>query len=204
MRTTIVKSVISAGLLLAFAALSVAQQPLKKTELTIADREAWHKVLQWPAALEEQWQKSRTDKKSEASGLSFYALGQKNYLVAIEVHESAYQPRWVFMYYSESGRVKTAPGRLLKLKTYVRDNKDTGTVSATLATEVEGIVTFDDARKQLVLYTKGRGTADCGALVRYRILPARTIPAEGRAHGCYHDYSLGVTDPLRWKKIERL
>lgn len=198
------KTLIGCVVLTLFSSVCFAQAPLKKTDLNITDREAWHKVLQWPAALEEQWQKSRTDKKSEASGLAFHALGQGNYLVVIEVHESAYQPRYVFMYYSESGRVKSAPGRLLKLKTYVRDNKDTGTVSAKLETEVEGIVTFDDARKQLVLLTKGRGTADCGALVRYRILPARTIPAEARAHGCYNDYSLGVTDPLRWRKVERL
>ena len=187
-----------------FGTVCFAQTPLKKTELTYADREAWRNVLQWPAALEDQWQKSRTDKKSEASGLAFYSLGQGNYLVAIEVHESAYQPRYVFMHYSESTRTKTAPGRLLKLKVYERDDDDAGTVSAKVATEVEGIVTFDDSRKQLVLYTKGRGIEDCGALVRYRIFPHRTIPAEARAHGCYDDYSLGVTDPLRWKKIRPL
>ena len=178
-------------------------QSLKKTDLTIADREAWRKVLQWPAALEEQWQQSRTDKKSEASGLAFYDLGQGNYLVAIEVHENAYQPRTVFMYYSESSRVKNAPGRLLKLKTYERDDDDAGTVSSKVTTEVEGIVSFDH-QKQLVLYTKGRGTLDCGALVRYRIYPNRTVPVEARAHGCYDDYSLGITDPFRWKKIKRL
>lgn len=148
--------------------------------------------------------KSRTDKKSEASGLAFYGLGRGNYLVAIEVHESAYQPRYVFMYYSDAVRTKTATGRLLKLKTYECDDDRAGTVSMKVATEVEGIVSFDDTQKQLVLYTKGRGIADCGALVRYRIFPNRTIPAEARAHGCYDDYSLGVTDPLRWRKIRRL
>lgn len=198
------KLLISCFVVTLFGSVCFAQAPLKKTELTIADREAWRKVLQWPAELEEQWQKSRTDKKSEASGLNFYGLGRGNYLVAIEVQESAYQPRYVFMYYSESVRSKTAPGRLLKFKTYERDDDEAGTVSSKVATEVEGIVSFDDAQKQLVLYTKGRGIEDCGALVRYRILPNRTIPAEARAHGCYDDYSLGVTDPLRWRKIKRL
>jgi hypothetical protein len=202
--TTIVKGVVSSGLLLVLAVICVAQQSLKKTELTIADREAWRKVLQWPAELEEQWQRSRTDKKSEASGLSFFGLGQGNYLVAIEVHESAYQPRYVFMYYSESVGRKTTPGRLLKLKTYERDDDDAGTISMKLMTEVEGVVTFDSTQKQLVFYTKGRGTEDCGSLVRYRIFPNRTIPVEARAHACYDDYSLGVTDPLRWKKVKRL
>ena len=198
------KILITCFLVTLLSSVCLAQAPLKKTELTIADREVWRKVLQWPAELEEQWQKSRTDKKSEASGLSFYDLGQGNYLVAIEVQESAYQPRYVFMYYSESVRSKIAPGRLLKFKTYERDDDDAGTVSSKVATEVEGIVSFDDAQKQLVLYTKGRGIEDCGALVRYRIFPNRTIPAEARAHGCYDDYSLGVKDPLRWKKIKRL
>lgn len=198
------KSLIVCGLLLMFSMVCFAQQPLKKTDLTIADREAWRKVLQWPDALEQQWQQSRTDKRSEAAGLNLYSLGQGNYLAAIEVHESGYQPRYVFMYYSESNPRATVPGRLLKLKTYERDDDAAGTVSAKLATEVEGIVTFDEAKKQLVLYTKGRGTLDCGALVRYRILPNRTIPTEARAHGCYDDYSLGITDPLRWRKIKRL
>lgn len=192
------------ALVIVCATLCLAQTQLKKTDLTIADREAWRSVLQWPAELEEQWQRSRTDKKSEASGLAFYGLGRGNYLVAIEVHESAYQPRYVFMYYSDSARTRTATGRLLKLKTYERDDDDAGTVSMKVATEVEGIVSFDEAKKQLVLYTKGRGIEDCGALVRYRVFPNRTIPAEARAHGCYDDYSLGVTDPLRWRKVRRL
>jgi hypothetical protein len=202
-KSTIVKSVISSGLLLVLAAICVAQQPLKKTELTIADREAWHKVLQWPAALEDQWQKSRTDKRSEASGLAFYDLGHGNYLVAIEVQENAYQPRTVFMYYSESGSAKTTPGRLLKIKTYERDDDKAGTVSTKVTTEVEGIVSFNQV-KQLILYTKGRGTLDCGALVHYRIAPNRIVPVEARAHGCYDDYALGEVNPLRWKRIKPL
>ena len=204
MKTKLVKAVLNSFLLVALAAVCVAQEPLKKTDLTIADREAWRKVLQWPAELEQQWQHSRTDKRSEAAGLKLYSLGQGNYLVAIEVHENAYQPRYVFMYYAESNPRATVPGRLLKIKTYERDDDDAGTVSAKLVTEVEGIATFDEAKKQLVLLTKGRGTLDCGALVRYRILPNRTIPTEARAHGCYDDYSLGITDPLRWKRIKRL
>ena len=204
MKTTSDRNVFGAFLVLLLTTVCAAQQPLKKTDLTIADRESWRNVLQWPDALEQQWQKSRFDQKSEAGGMNFYSLGQGNYLVAIEVHESAYQPRSVFMYYSESNPRATTPGRLLKLKIYERDDDAAGTVSSKVATEVEGVPSFDTATKQLVLYTKGRGTLDCGALVRYRILPNRTIPTEARAHGCYDDYSLGITDPFRWKRIKRL
>jgi hypothetical protein len=197
------KTLIGCFVVTLFSSVCLAQAPLKKTELTIADREAWHKVLQWPAELEAQWQHSRTDKKSEASGLAFYDLGQGNYLVAIEVAENAYQPRHVFMYYSETRAKDNKPGRLLKIKTYERDDDEAGTVSSKVTTEVEGIVTFGFDKK-LILYTKGRGTLDCGALVRYRVLPNRIVPIEARAHGCYDDYSLGEVNPFRWKKITRL
>jgi hypothetical protein len=50
----------------------------------------------------------------------------------------------------------------------------------------------------------GRGTADCGSLVRYNITPTRAIPVQARAHPCYNDYSLGITDPKKWRKVKRL
>jgi len=192
-------------LISAFLALCVsvcaAQVPGKKTELTVADREAWQKILRWPVEMEEQWRRSRTTNDREQSGLVFYGLGQGNYLVAIEVHESSYQPRYLFMRYFESGKT---PARVLKLKTYERDDDDAGTISSKVSAEVEGIPTFDVAKKQLVFYTKGRGTEDCGSLVRYTITSTRAIPTEARAHACYDDYSLGVTDPSRWARIRRL
>ena len=174
-----------------------AQAPQKKTELTVSDREAWHKVLGWPVELEEQWRRSRTTNDRDQSGLVFHSLGHGSYLVQIEVHESSYQPQYVFMHYAESGRA-----RLLKLKTYERDKK--GEVSTKVATEVAGIPTFDAAKKQLVFYTMGRGTADCGSIVRYNITPTRAIPTEARAHACHNDYSLGVSDPVRWQKVKPL
>src|ERR1044071_754675 len=122
------------------ASVCVAQVPAKKTELTLADREAWHKVLGWPVELEEQWRRSRTTSdRADQSGLAFYSLGEGNYLVVIEVHESFYQPRYLFMHYSESGKT---PPRLLKLKTYEKDDDDAGTMSTKLSFEVEGVPSF--------------------------------------------------------------
>ena len=181
------------------APAALAQGPLKKTELTVADREAWQKVLRWPSELEEQWRRSRTTTDRDQSGLVFHNLGGGNYLVTIEVQESSYQPRYLFMHYAESGAA-----RLLKLKTYEKDDDDAGTISTKSSTEVEGIPSFDAAKKQLVFHTKGRGTEDCGSIVRYSITPTRAIPVEARAHACFDDYSLGVTDPSRWSKIRRL
>jgi len=183
------------------ASVCVAQVPVKKTDLTVADREAWQKVLGWPVELEQQWRRSRTTNEPTQSGLVFHSLGQGNYLVVIEVQESVYQPRYLFMHYSESG--KTAP-RVLKFKTYEGDDDDVNKISTKLMAEVEGIPTFDAAKKQLVFHTKGRGTGDCGSLVRYNITPARAIPVEARVHACFDDYSLGITDPLRWRRVKRL
>jgi hypothetical protein len=191
-----------AGILMVVcASVCSAQVPAKKTDLTIVDREAWQKVLQWPAALEEQWRHSRTTNDRDQSGLVFYGLGQGNYLVQIEVHESSYQPRYLFMYYSESSNT---PARMLKLKTYEGDDDDVNKITTKFVEEAEGVASFDEARKQLIFHTKGRGTGDCGSLVRYNITPTRAIPAEARVHACFDDYSLGITDPLRWRRIKRL
>ena len=195
------KLLITGVLMVLCASLSLAQVPQKKTELTIADREAWQKVLGWPIEFEEQWRRSRTSNDRDQSGLAFHSLGQGNYLVQIEVHESSYQPRYVFMHYAESGKT---PARLLKLKTYEKDDDDAGTISSRVSAEVEGVPSFDAAKKQLVFHTKGRGTGDCGSLVKYNITSARAIPTEVRAHACFDDYSLGITDPLRWPRVKRL
>jgi hypothetical protein len=182
-------------------AVSRAQVPAKKSNLTVADRAAWQKVLGWPVELEEQWRRSRSTNDRDQSGLVFYGLGRGNYLVQIEVHESSYQPRYLFMYFSESTK---APARMLKLKTYEGDDDDVNKISTKLVEEAEGVASFDETRKQLVFHTKGRGTGDCGSLVRYTITPTRAIPAEARVHACFDDYSLGVTDPLRWRRVKRL
>lgn len=195
------KLLITTLLMVCGASVCAAQVPAKKTDLTVADREAWQKVLRWPVELEEQWRRSRTTNDQEQSGLTFHSLGQRNYLVVIEVHESAYQPRYLFMHYSESGATRP---RLLKLKTYEGDDDDVNKVTTKLVAEVEGVPVFDAAKKQLVFTTKGRGTGDCGSLVRYNITPARAIPIEARVHACFDDYSLGITDPLRWHKVKRL
>lgn len=191
-----------AGMLMVLcASVCSAQVPAKKTDLTVADREAWQKVLQWPVELEKQWQRSRTSNDRDQSGLVFYGLGRGNYLVQIEVQESSYQPRYLFMYYSESSKT---PARMLKLKTYEGDDDDVNKISTKFVEEAEGVASFDQTRKQLIFHTKGRGTGDCGSLVRYNITPTRAVPAEARVHACFDDYSLGITDPLRWRRVKHL
>jgi len=182
--------------------MCLAQAPPSKTNLTTRDREAWRKVLRWPDELEQQWKRSRIDNNSEQGGLIFHSLGQDKYLVVINVAESSYQSGYIFMHYDEASKSST-PARLLKLKTYERDDDD-GHISTRLAREIEGLPTFDPAKKQLVVYTMGRGTGDCGSLVRYTITPKRAVPIEARVHACYDDYSLGVLDPLRWRRVKRL
>ena len=149
------KLLIAGALMVLCFSVCSAQIPAKKTDLTVADREAWQQVLHWPAALEDQWRRSRTSNEPAQSGLVFHSLGQGNYLVQIEVQESSYQPRYVFMYYSESS---AAPSRILKLKTYEGDDDDVNKISTKLLAEVEGMPTFEAGKRQLVFLTKGRGT----------------------------------------------
>ena len=195
------KLLIISMLILLSGSLCVAQVPAKKTGLTVTDRGEWQNILHWPVEFEEQWRRSRTNTDPDRSGLVFYSLGQGNYLVAVEVQESSYQPRYLFMHYSE---FRKTPVRLLELKTYEGDDDDVNKVSTKLLTEVEGVPTFDTANKQLVLYVKGRGTGDCGSLVRYKITPTRAIPIQARVHACFDDYSLGITDPMRWRRLKKL
>jgi hypothetical protein len=195
------KLLIASAVVILCALICEAQVSLKKNDLTVADRAAWQKVLGWPVELEEQWRRSRTTTDRDQSGLAFHSLGHGNYLVVIEVQESSYQPHYLFMHYSELGKT---PPRMLKLKTYEGDDDDVNKVSTRLLAQVEGIATFDTAKKQLVFHTKGRGTGDCGSIVRYSITPARAIPVEARVHACFDDYSLGITDPLRWRRVKRL
>lgn len=195
------KFVIVGTLMVLPALLCSAQVPAKKTGLTVTDRAAWQKILRWPVRFEEQWQRSRTNTDPDQGGVVFYSLGRGNYLVAVEVQESSYQPRYLFMHYSETAG---APARLLELKTYEGDDDDVNKVSTKLMAEVEGVPTFDAVKNQLVVYTKGRGTGDCGSLVRYKITPTRAIPIEARVHACFDDYSLGITDPMRWRRVKRL
>lgn len=195
------KFVIVSTLIVLSVLLCSAQVPPKKTGLTVTDRAAWQKILRWPVRFEEQWQRSRTNTDPDRSGVVFYSLGRGNYLVAVEVQESSYQPRYLFMHYSETAKT---PARLLQLKTYEGDDDDVNKVSTKLMAEVEGVPTFDAVKNQLVLYTKGRGTGDCGSLVRYKITATRAIPIEARVHACFDDYSLGITDPMRWRRVKRL
>ena len=159
-------------------------------------------MLRWPDKLEQQWKLRRIDNNSDQGGLVFHGLGRDKFLVQINVAESSYQNGYIFMYYDQSSR-SMRPTRLLKLKTYERDDDD-GHISSQLVEEIEGLPTFDTGKKQLVIYTKGRGTGDCGSLVRYSITAKRAVPIEARVHACYDDYSLGVSDPLRWRKVKRL
>jgi len=195
----IVKTFFSIVLVCMLASMCFAQLPANKTNLTLADREAWRRVLGWSDKYEEQWKRSRLHNKSEAVGLAFHELGSGKYLVMITVTESAYQPGYIFMYYDPS---RKTPSRPLRIKTYVPD--DEGPLKTPVVEEIECLPTFDEQKKQLVIYTKGRGTADCGSLVRYRITPQRAVPLEARTHACFDDYSLGVLDPQKWRKVKRL
>ncbi len=70
-----IKSLCVSFIVIIWGTLCFAQVPQKKTELTVADREAWQKVLRWPVELDEQWRRSRTTNDRDQSGLVFHSVG---------------------------------------------------------------------------------------------------------------------------------
>jgi hypothetical protein len=99
--------------LFALAPGGSAQAHAKKKNLTRADREAWYKILRWPAELEDDWREAHEN--SGYGGLNFYDLGRGRYLVEVDAYPVAHQSGFVYLLYDERNE-PNGPGRLLLLK----------------------------------------------------------------------------------------
>ena len=182
------------------ARMSAAQAPQKKTNLTRTDREAWYRILTWPAEFEERFQHTRHGNMSDEGGLAFHRLGQGKYLVEINIYSGAYQPGYIFMYYAEAGHA-SSPARLLEFKRYSRE--EDGSVTSAYETEIAGSPTFNRRTTQLQIYSKSRGIGDCGSLVSYKFMGEWPVVVEARAQPCYQDEARRVVDPQRWQKVSK-
>ena len=178
--------------------VSAAQAPQKKTNLTRTDREAWHRILQWPEEFEERFHHTRPGAMSDEGGLVLHRLGQGQYLVEINISSGAYQPIYIFMYYDEANHA-SSPARLLEFKRYSRG--EDGRVTSAYETEIAGLPTFNRRTTQLQIYSKSRGIGDCGSLVTYKFVGERPVVVEARVQACYQDEARWVVDPQRWQKV---
>jgi hypothetical protein len=176
---------------------AAAQGPTKKSDLTKADRAAWHKLLGWPADCERAFQKTYANE--DFAGLEFYQLGERKYVVHVTCYSGAYQPGQQYVFYDET----KSSARLLRFKLYERETN--GTVRSHYETEISGLPEFDRKKKELTVFSKARGIGDCGSVVIYRFFNGRSIPREARAQACYDASSkIRSIDPDYWPRVKKL
>lgn len=179
------------------ASSAAGQVPSKRSNLTKADRAAWHKILHWTHDCESEFQKTYADENF--AGLEFYPLGERKYFVEVTCYAGAYQPGQQFIYYDES----RSSARLLRFKLYEREIN--GRVTSSYETDVSGFSEFDRKNKELKVFSKARGIGDCGSVVIYRFFNGRPVPREARAQACYDAPSkIRSIDPDHWPRVKKL
>jgi uncharacterized protein len=165
-----------------------------KSPSTAKDREAWYAILKWPAECEESFRDISKD--TAGSGLKFYPLSARKYLVEVLCDRAAYQEVFVFMLYDE----ETSSAKLLKLKQY--DLNSDGSATVTEESEVAGMTEFNEKNKTLKIFAKARGLGDCGSLVTYGFDSGAATVVEARAQACSDNPSAAKADPEKWKKLK--
>lgn len=189
-------AILSFVVLLALAASTSAQVPRKGENLTRAERDAWYKILRWPAEYENNWRKAHEN--SDYGGLSFYDLGRGKYLVEVEAYPVAYQAGFIYVIYDERNK-PNGPGRLLLLKGFESKDKSGHPLPYS---EVSAAVTkFHAKTKVLEIYSKYRAAGDCGLYVRYKFINSRPVVIEAREQkGDLGGRRPSQLDPYRWPR----
>jgi hypothetical protein len=188
--------VVCAALLVCAATAAAQEVPRKKSNLTRADRAAWYKVLRWPDEFEERWQQAHRNSEPSYSGLTFHELGGGQHLVEINVFPGGYQPIYIFMLYDER-TARAGPGRLLRFKRFGEDAR--GRPAPVFETEIFGFPEFKARTRRLEIYSKSRGSGDCGSFITYRFAGGTPVVAEARERDCV-DPPPDVIDPRRWPR----
>jgi hypothetical protein len=182
-------------LLLTLAAGASAQTLRKGTDLTRAEREAWYKILRWPAEYENAWR--REHENSGYGGLSFYDLGRGKYLVEVDAYPVAYQTGFIYMLY-DAAKEPNGPGRLLLLKGFQAEDERGRPLPYS---KVSGFTSFDAKKKVLEVISKYRAAGDCGLYVRYKFVGPRPFVVEARERKCDAGRGhIADLDPSRWPR----
>jgi hypothetical protein len=149
--------------------------PEKKADLTYVDRKAWHHLLKWPKEYEESFDAS-LGADQDKGWMQFFLLAPQKYLVEVQCDLFAYQAGFIYLFYDES----TSPpsSRLLTFDSFYRDEKKLKKQQEPL---VVGLPTFDPKRRELSVWTKGRGLGDCGSWGVYQIKDGLAVLKEFRA-----------------------
>jgi hypothetical protein len=145
----------------------------KTTSLTYADRKVWRAILQWPDSCETAFD----SREGTWSGLTFWPIGAKQYLVEVQCFLAAYQPSNMYAWYDEV----TEPPLSKFLAFTVYSSEDGKKIVQEQVTELAGLSEFNAEQKELWITTKSRGLGDCGSFAKYGIQNAAAILKEFRA-----------------------
>lgn len=157
---------------------STSQQPAQKksspktTSLTYADRQAWRAILQWPDSCETAFD----NREGTWSGMTFWPIGPKQFLVEVQCFLAAYQPTNMYAWYD--GGTEPARAKFLAFTVYTSDGKK---IVQEQVMELAGLSDFDAEQKELSFTTKSRGLGDCGSFAKYGIQNGTATLKEFRA-----------------------
>ena len=137
---------------------------LPRPAIGLKDRELWRKVIGWSEQYDDHFINSSSNLESE-SGLTFYNLGNRQYLLEVSLGLYAYQAGYLYIYLDES---KNQPKwEILKLRRFIFDVDDV--ISGEYYDEcVAGLADFDTNTRILSIYHKSRGIGD-GYSAQYHI-----------------------------------
>jgi hypothetical protein len=131
----------------------------KKTELSYADRKTWRTILQWQDSCENDF-----DSRDGAwSGLTFWPVGPKKYLVEVQCFLAAYQANHRYALIDESRE----PPAVQWLSFIVYSSADGKKVTQERSPELAGLSEFKPQTKELIVTSKARGLGDCGSYAVY-------------------------------------
>lgn len=156
----------------AAAARAAAEAPptapaLRRTPpFSLADREAWRRVLDWPAPCEESFQSTRA---SDDGGLAVEELARGLSIVEVLCAAGAYQPSHTYVRLDERGSSREPT----TLQFPVYESTDASSLALEQQTELVGNATLSLERRELSVLALSRQLADCGIWSRYDIATER-------------------------------
>jgi hypothetical protein len=162
---------------------SPIKPPQKKENLTYEDRQAWQKILQWPEHCGPDPADLRRPDASlppeNPSGLRFWELQPKKYLVEVKCQVGAYNDLQLYLFYDETNAPPAS--RMVHFEKYDFEAK---TIGAETETELLGWTEFQPREKGLTRFDMARGLGDCGMWFKYRINGDKGVLLECRQRDC--------------------
>lgn len=155
----------------------LAPAPLRRDQLTLGDRTAWRRVLNWSDECEEAFQASHV---GDEGGLVFNELSPGISLVEVLCAAGSYQPSFVYVRFDE--RPPAPVAKVLSFPTY--ESSDGVSITSANASELWGEPFVSPARQELAVLNLARQTGDCGIWTRYNIGGEMPEMVEARSTPC--------------------